>query len=214
MNDADFLAGAMHERRRIGQDLHNTVLQDLAYVRLQLEHQGAAADVPAGVRQALFDLRDTVGEAAVDLRAIVAELVFSDLSIPLADALSESIDRFRHKFEGTVELGTSGDLDVIDSKTKVHILRTVSEALNNVWKHAQARAVRVDVRVDGAGVRLRVQDDGIGFQGNSHDGLGLFGLRQSGKELGGTVLIDSQPDHGTTITVQLPLPRGRRSHLA
>ena len=86
------------------------------------------------------------------------------------------------------------------------LYRIAQEALHNVVKHAAARQVRVDIRQHEGGVRLRVKDDGKGFDpATVPDGhLGLAGMRARTDRVGGTFTCVSEPGSGTAIEVMLP----------
>jgi signal transduction histidine kinase len=85
------------------------------------------------------------------------------------------------------------------------VYRIAQEALHNVVKHAAAHQVRVDVRAEGAGVRLRVEVDGMGFDpARVPDGhLGLAGMRARAERVGAAFSVDSAPGKGTIIEVAL-----------
>ena len=86
------------------------------------------------------------------------------------------------------------------------IYRVVQEALNNSARHANARNLQVIVKNEGARVVFSVQDDGSGFDKRFVRGLGLLGMEERVRRLGGELRIDSQMGRGTTISAELPLP--------
>jgi len=98
---------------------------------------------------------------------------------------------------------TSGDLP---DEHKTCIYRLAQEALSNAARHAGARNIRVTVKTDPGLVRFSVQDDGTGFDKRFVRGLGLLGMDERARRLGGKLWIDSQPGRGTTISAELPLP--------
>jgi signal transduction histidine kinase len=93
------------------------------------------------------------------------------------------------------------------------LYRIAQEALINAVKYARAAHIDIRLEANGAGVRLSVRDDGVGFDPHrlpataeaGRAGLGLFGMRERATLLHGTLEIHSQPAHGTEITVHLPL---------
>jgi signal transduction histidine kinase len=88
---------------------------------------------------------------------------------------------------------------------KTCIYRVVQEALNNSARHAQASVVQVAVRGGAGNILLTVQDDGSGFDAHRIRGLGLLGMEERVRHLGGTFEIDSQPGRGTSLKVELPV---------
>jgi signal transduction histidine kinase len=88
---------------------------------------------------------------------------------------------------------------------KTCIYRVVQEALHNCARHAQARSVRVVVRQKGSRIILSVEDDGRGFDARRVRGLGLVGMEERVRHLGGEFHILSTPGTGTKVDVELPL---------
>jgi signal transduction histidine kinase len=99
-------------------------------------------------------------------------------------------------------------------ETEEALFRIVQEALNNVVKHAQTDQAEVRLRLTDGAVSLLIQDRGIGFDPNrvssraSH--LGLTGMSERVRALGGTIEIESQPEAGTRINVEVPLAEEER----
>jgi signal transduction histidine kinase len=81
----------------------------------------------------------------------------------------------------------------------------VQEAIHNSSRHARARSVDVEVRREQHRVRFTVRDDGSGFDPRSVRGLGILGMEERVRRLGGSIEIDSSPGGGTTIRAELPL---------
>jgi signal transduction histidine kinase len=112
------------------------------------------------------------------------------------------------------------ELSGLDEEVAVTIYRIVQESLTNIAVHANAHNVLIDVRADPAAksdsdehdprghIRLTVTDDGTGFfQLTANRGLGLTGIRERARALGGSCSIVSQPGHGTRIDVLVPHTR-------
>jgi signal transduction histidine kinase len=86
------------------------------------------------------------------------------------------------------------------------VYRVIQEALTNCVRHASARSVVVTVTGHELGLDMSVRDDGIGFDAAKHyDGLGLRGIDERVKELGGRMTIRSEAGRGTTLVIELPL---------
>jgi signal transduction histidine kinase len=88
---------------------------------------------------------------------------------------------------------------------KTCVYRLVQEALTNVSRHAQASTVQVSLQRFPGIIDLTVQDDGSGFDADRVRGLGLLGMEERVKHLGGQFNIDSHPGLGTRLKVTLPL---------
>ena len=95
--------------------------------------------------------------------------------------------------------------DGLPDEHQTCIYRLVQEALNNAARHASARNVEVRVKRDNALVAFSVRDDGAGFDPRLVRGLGLLGMEERVRRLGGSVRIDSQPGRGTLVSAELPL---------
>jgi two-component system NarL family sensor kinase len=87
------------------------------------------------------------------------------------------------------------------------VYRAVQEALTNCVRHASASSIRVMVNGSEESIRVTVADDGIGFDAaRRRNGLGLRGIFERVKELGGQFRIDGAPGHGTRLDIELPMP--------
>ena len=94
--------------------------------------------------------------------------------------------------------------DIADDLPDSHrtcLYRFVQEALNNCAKHSRATQARVVVREAAAGLSVSVQDNGIGFDPRQEKGMGLLGMEERVERLGGRFCVESQPGHGTLISM-------------
>jgi signal transduction histidine kinase len=107
-----------------------------------------------------------------------------------------------------VSVQIEGSLDRLPDKHRTCIFRVVQEALTNVARHAQAGNICIWIHGGEQAVHLTIEDDGIGFNPRQQHrrGLGLLGIEERVRELGGTVEWISQPQKGTTIKLELPAP--------
>jgi signal transduction histidine kinase len=96
-------------------------------------------------------------------------------------------------------------LDDLPDEHKTCIYRAVQEAVNNSARHANARTVDVAVKREGARVLFQVRDDGVGFDTRFVRGLGLLGMEERVRRLGGDLRLESQLGRGTLIAAELPL---------
>jgi signal transduction histidine kinase len=91
---------------------------------------------------------------------------------------------------------------------KIYIYRLVQEALNNAVRHSGARNAKVVVERPAESIVVRVSDDGRGFDPGRTRGMGILGMEERVKRLGGTLRVESQPGKGTTVTAEFPIPSG------
>ena len=191
------------ERRRIAQDLHDGVVQDLAAVSYSLA--AAAEDAPApydrDLRSAAAETRHGIGQLRTLLVDIYPpELHRAGLAASLADVLGSAQAR-------GLETSLDVDLDLgLEPETEALFFRIAQEAIRNAVKHAGAAAVSVDVFATETGARLVIEDDGRGFDPSTVEAEGHFGLRvleDLALEAGGELQIDSAPGAGTRVVVEV-----------
>jgi two-component system, NarL family, sensor kinase len=193
------------ERRRIAQDLHDGVVQDLAAVSYSLA--AAAEDAPApydrDLRTAAAETRHGIGQLRTLLVDIYPpELHRAGLAASLADVLGSAEAR---------GLETSLDVDPdlrLEPETEALFFRIAQESVRNAVKHAAADSVSVQVVATQMGAaRLVVEDDGRGFDPQAAETEGHFGLRLLdglARDAGGELEIDSASGAGTRVTAEVP----------
>jgi signal transduction histidine kinase len=96
-------------------------------------------------------------------------------------------------------------IDSLPEEHRTCIYRLVQEAVNNAVRHANARTVEVSVRKERQQVNVTVQDDGPGFDTRFMRGLGLLGMEERVRRLGGRLKISSKPGRGTLVDAALPV---------
>jgi signal transduction histidine kinase len=198
---ARVIVAADESRRRIERDLHDGAQQRL--VTLALALQRVQAKIPSG----LDEVRADVGRVADGLTGAVNEL--RDLSRGIHPAilteggLSPALKALGRRSAIRVKLDIGFDRRLPD-QVEVAAYYTVSEALTNASKHANAARVWVSLRVEDDMLLLSVRDDGAGGA-DATRGTGLTGLRDRIEALGGRIKIESPPGSGTLIAVQIPV---------
>jgi signal transduction histidine kinase len=213
------------ERRltRLGYDLHDGPLQelllvgeDLALFRRQLAVvlEGRRGKELLGGRLDDLDARLIALERA--LRGISSS-VHSDVLVtrPFRDALRDLFEPFTFRSGIRPTLHCDGDLDSISTSQRLAVLGVVGEALNNVREHGEATAVSVAIALDRDGLRVKVRDDGRGFdverellRAARSGHMGLAGMHERVRLLDGHCRVDSRPGGPTEVTLALPRWRG------
>jgi signal transduction histidine kinase len=198
------------ERREIGRELHDNVIQDLAYVNLKMELAGKYLSVdPTAARLELQAGRELLDRAIVELRSTIGELrrptpARRGITGQLR-ALVSNLSPEEPEFELDVKQISGVQLVPEVERAVVGIVR---EALQNVRKHARAQSVRLEVRRAEDELRLYVVDDGIGFGDEDAPPAGHFGMelmRELAEDLGGTLKVETNAGQGTQIEAYLPL---------
>jgi signal transduction histidine kinase len=107
--------------------------------------------------------------------------------------------------ETEVEVRAENISDTLSDPLKLCIYRIVQEALNNANRHAHAKNVVVELKQSGNSISVRIEDDGSGFDPKRTRGMGLLGMEERVKRLGGTIAIESRPGTRTIIRAELPV---------
>jgi signal transduction histidine kinase len=192
------------ERRRLARELHDQTGQNLTSVLLGLKAIEEAEDAEERAR-ALASVRQQVVETLHDIRRLAVELrpkALDDFGLVAAvERLAETVGE-----QTGMRVEVEARLDErLPTEVETALYRIVQEALTNVVKHADARAVSVVLaRTDGA-ITAVVEDDGRGFDtGARTEGLGLAGMRERLALLGGRLKLESSTASGTTLVAEVP----------
>lgn len=201
------LIGAQEEeRKRLARELHDDLNQQIAALSIGMgnlkkhipEAQAEARGQSDRIHQKLVQLAETVRSLSHDLHPAV--LQYSGLAAALRAYCDELTDV-------RVSLHIHGSFDGVPSSAALCIYRITQEALKNVAKHAKVGTATVELgRAEGR-LHLTVSDTGVGIQPAGSEpapGLGLVSIKERTRLAGGRVRIESQPNHGTTITVSIP----------
>jgi len=204
------IEAAERERGRWARELHDESLQSLAGLRVLLStarRKALGADSDGLLAKAIEQVDDTIAE----MRRLIADLRPPTLDeLGLAAALGALVERLKWGEVLAVELRTNLAFDSsrqtrLLSQTEDTVYRLVQEALNNAAKHAETDRATVEVSEDGESIRVRVADEGRGFDPDSEtDGFGLRGMRERVALAGGALEVRSAPGAGSVIEATLP----------
>jgi signal transduction histidine kinase len=195
------------ERRRIARDLHDDVGQRVASLSIALS--GLRRRLPASeepAREEVASLQRQASGLSADLRQLSHDLHPGALEhLGLLEALRGRCDDVRAQTGIEVLLEAAGDWNDVPDAVALCLYRVAQEALRNVAQHAQARRAGIALERRGGSVRMRVSDDGRGFEQATHrPGLGLVSLGERVRLLGGTLEVRTVESGGTTLEVHLP----------
>jgi signal transduction histidine kinase len=202
------------ERRKLSRELHDHVGQMLTALRMELgtvERARWAAGTPfvqsmAESKRLAETMLRTVRDLAMGLRPSMLD------DFGLKPALEWLVRDFARRCDIRVDLSVEGELDRLPDAHRTCIYRVVQEALTNCVRHARARRVMVTLVDRQDSLSLSVEDDGCGFMPTApRAGLGLLGLDERVRELGGHLAIESGQGLGTTLRVTMPVPRSSLS---
>jgi two-component system sensor histidine kinase UhpB len=173
---------------------------------LLLRLEAARESAPPELEAELAEIRALANQAMRELLSLARQLRPTALDdLGLAAAVAGQVEQLaRGEVDATVE--TEGDFSDLDDDSQLVVYRVAQEALSNAARHSGAEHVAVRLRRDpGAGVELEVADDGRGFAfDESESGLGIPGMRERALLVGGELMIESRPGHGTTVRLTVP----------
>lgn len=201
------------ERRRIGRELHDGIVQDLAYLRLKLEMmarlipqdparaQDEALQITEQINRSIAALRETIGDLrrprpparglTGQLRELASRMVATETSQPEVALALDELSGVR-----------------LAPEVERAVVGIVREALQNIRKHANAASVRVEVQRQGDDLHVLVADDGVGMEERPAPSEGHFGLeqmRELAEDMGGSLEIVSSSGRGTRVQAVIPL---------
>jgi signal transduction histidine kinase/ligand-binding sensor domain-containing protein len=192
------------ERRHVAEEIHDDVNQQLSLVAVRLDL--AAARLPQDVGTEVTAAADGVRNIGGSLQRLSRRLHPAHLEQVGLEGALQALCRdacFGTHREVTMRQGSDAPLS---PEQAMALYRIAQEALQNVVKHSEAQQAAVTVEGTAAGVRLTVEDDGVGFEPSSaNDGLGLITMRDRSRAVGATLNVISAPGSGTRVIVDMPL---------
>ena len=204
----------MNERTRIGREMHDTVLQSMAGVALEIEGIARQAQTPGpSLRDALANISSDIKEHIAEVRHTIWELrTPEEGTASLETALREAAERVLGGAHVHFELSVIGTPRTYGRAVECELIRIAREALRNAMQHASATAIRLEIHYTADALRLIVTDDGRGFNTEEHfaaedNHWGVLGMRERANRIGAQFTIDSQPGAGTAVEVLVPYPR-------
>ena len=193
------------ERKRVARDLHDEVNQALTAILLRL--QALMQDAPSReVERELSELKRLVNQAMEELLQLARQLRPTALDDHgLLPALEGQVRRFGEQNGIEATLRTDGAYAGLGDDQQLVVYRVAQEALANVARHAGAKRVDVDLTTRDGGIDLCVRDDGRGFDATvPPSGLGLNGMAERARLVGGELSVYSSGGRGTTVTLHVP----------
>jgi len=201
---ARLVSAQEEERARIAADIHDDPVQAMVAVGMQLDLLAEECADPRALER-VHRLQESVHRAVTRLRTLLFELAPPSLETGLAAAVMELAARDHWGFEIAVEDRARTELPM---ELRTAAFRIVQEALANVRKHAAARHAWVRIEDRDGGVRILVEDDGVGITPEqlqpAPGHLGLRSMRERASLCGGRVEVGPRPEGGTRVEIWLP----------
>lgn len=197
------------EKSRVARELHDELAQSLTALKMDAiwlqANLADEAQAVAGKIEGMLRMLDTAVASTRRIAADLRPLVLDDLG--LMPAIDWLVQNFQSRSGLVCALKADEDMELGEPYATA-VFRIVQESLANVAKHSRAAHVTVSIDAVEGGMRLKVQDDGIGFDPHAprkESSLGLAGLRERAQLLKGSVVVHSKPGQGTTIDAFIPV---------
>lgn len=202
------------ERKRIARELHDDTIQSLVVLCQQIDYTIAKVkQLPPQARENLEELYKQTNKIMQEVRQLVQYLRPAVLdNLGLVSAL-EWLKLDVERYSGIpIDLNITGSEQRFPGEVELLLFRIAQEALRNVWKHAQASSARMILEFTDTKVKLSITDNGKGFSPPSEVSslsrsgkLGLVGMQERARLLGGALLLKSEPGNGATVTIEYAL---------
>jgi two-component system, NarL family, sensor histidine kinase ComP len=196
------------ERSILAADIHDTVLQDLLLLKrnceklysfdLSIRLDEEIKKIEEGILNVIYLIRETCNDFRPPFLA----------ERGLEDSLQDLVNKFQLRSNSRLELYISSLNDRVNGDYELAIYRIIQEWLNNAMKHAKASYIEIQVNSNNEGIELFYKDDGIGMNINntkSNSSIGIFGIKERVRSLGGKYKIESEYGNGVTYTIKFPL---------
>ena len=204
---------AANERKKVAQEIHDGIAQELTGVVLTLEACQRALDRdPAALGSTLAKAAREARATLADLRQYMSALRAKDGGdINLPSTVARLVDDVRRQTGLRVEMVEQGGERELEPPLERAVMRIVGESLRNVAQHAHASAAKLRLTYGERDITIVVEDDGVGFDTEStiagaveNGHFGLAGMRERAESIGGTFAVLSQAGRGSVVTATLP----------
>jgi two-component system nitrate/nitrite sensor histidine kinase NarX len=211
LNALEKEAAVAQERQLLARELHDSIAQSLAFLRIQVQlmHDALQSGERAAMARVLEEIDTGVRESYGDVRELLLHFRTRTNTEDIETALTATLHKFELQSGLPARLQMQGQGMPLAPDLQIQVLHIVQEALSNVRKHARASRVWLDVQQQPAW-RFEVRDDGAGFDpeapgvDDSHVGLRI--MRERAERIGAQVELYSNPGRGTSVVLTLPPP--------
>jgi len=215
LNALEKEAAVSQERNLLARELHDSIAQSLAFLKIQVQlmQDALLAQDRGRMEQVLGEIDAGVRESYGDVRELLLHFRTRANAEDIETALAITLRKFEHQSGLKATLNMQGHGMPLSPELQVQVLHIVQEALSNVRKHARSSRVWVDVAQQPVW-RFEVRDDGVGF--DSGDGtldethVGLRIMAERAERINASLEVTSTPGRGTSVVLTLPLPATER----
>jgi PAS domain S-box-containing protein len=199
------------ERKRVAAELHDGLGQSLAIIKNRAMIGLKEKTSHENILEQLREISSTATAAILEVREIAHNLRPYELDrLGLVAAIESMVQRVSESTSISLSTHLEQIEGMLSAEAETSIYRIVQEGINNVIKHSNATSARIEIRKNGTQLAISVQDNGIGIPkqppeilGAKTNGLGLVGIAERVRGVGGSFEIDSEPERGTTLMIRL-----------
>jgi len=196
------------ERSLLARELHDSIAQSLAFLKIQVQLLRTAMSKQDSAKTALAldELDSGLKESIADVRELLVHFRTRTQADDIDRAVQETLQKFQHQTGLLVSRKVTGEGLPLPQDVQIHVLHVLQEALSNVRKHANARGVEIAIH-KGEPWQFWVRDDGVGFSEVSQRSelqVGLKIMQERAQQIGATVTVASVVGQGTTVTLRVP----------
>jgi len=210
LNALEKEAAVAQERTFLARELHDSIAQSLAFLKIQVQLMRDAIDGGNAeeVERTLREIDVGVRESYSDVRELLVHFRTRANAEDIEPALQTTLRKFEHQSGLKAIMQMQGHGIALAPDLQIQVLHIVQEALSNVRKHANATTVWLDVAQQPRW-RFEIRDNGIGFDGASGQGgelhVGLRIMAERAERIGATLEVLSRRGHGTSVVLMLPV---------
>lgn len=195
-----------NERQQIGMELHDNVLQIIAASLISIDYLQLRQKENTEINNELSEIKKHLNETVDELRRLSHQLT---PSVSPKQSLSDKVESLIYTIKKTGYADVAVQIYDFDpplsEDIQISIYRIIQEQLNNIYKHAKATIISIDIHNEGNNVVLKIADNGIGFQvETAKNGIGLENIKRRASVLGGEAVIQSSPGMGCKVIVKIP----------
>lgn len=199
------LKGQEEERSRMAKDLHDGLGSMLSGIKLNLSAMHQNFIIQAGEVHIFEKALTQLDSAIAEMRRVAHNMMPEALlKFGLHEAIQDYCDGINQNGILKMQFTAIGDGKNLDATVQKVLYRIFQELTNNAIKHAQAKVIFIQINHHEQGITLTVEDDGKGFDTSKTNGAGLQNVKSRVDYLKGTLHIDTSPENGTSITVEIP----------
>ncbi|WP_109851823.1 tetratricopeptide repeat-containing sensor histidine kinase [Aquimarina sp. AU58] len=198
------IKGQDKERKRIAQELHDSIGGNLAAIKLQLNNT-----VLHGDKKTITTINNQLDDTYDQVRNLSHNLIPKKFS---ENNFCDVLEEYFNNIGGTTSLSTSfvayprTEIDILDETLQIEIFKIIQELITNTIKHAKATSVELQLNLVENIINVLFEDNGIGFNTkNKATGLGFENIKNRLKKISGTFHIDSRINRGTIIDIEVPV---------